>query len=218
MAKGLSQKTDCPHGAAYLHHGQRDFSQVILEKTMIGRLTAMGLAVVWGGTIPLSASAEVQFVEANSTAGITDTEETFGTRLGRSERRRLSGHLARQAPVHPHGDLPQSGRRHLRRVHRGLRRALGRARRVLRGRTDTHGLGSADFDNDGDIDLLEITGADWPFLFWVNDGTGHLTNRFAELGIRLPLRLLRSARRAIAFRSVVAGRCGSTTTTTATST
>ncbi len=152
---------------------------------MIGRLTAMGLAVVWVGIIPLSVSAEVLFLEANSAAGIADTEETYGT--GWAD---LNGDDYPDIFLGKHQYLPtviylnQGDGTFLESIE-DFDEPWG-VLDVFEGRTDTHGLGSADYNNDGDIDLLEITGAGWPFLFWENDGTGHLKNRLAQHGFAYP--------------------------------
>ncbi len=154
---------------------------------MLSRLTAPALALALTGYLSSPASAQIRFIEANSAAGVTDTEETYGTGwadlngddypdiwLGKHQYtptviyiNQGDGTFAEFIEDH---DEPW-----------GL---LGISQ--WDGRMDTHGLGSADFDNDGDVDLLEITGDAWDFPFWVNDGSGRFTNRFPRLGFVYP--------------------------------
>ncbi len=133
-----------------------------------------------------SALAQPAFVEANATAGIADTEETYGT--GWAD---LNGDDYPDIFLGKHQYTPtviylnQGDGTFLESIE-DFDEPWG-VLDVFEGRTDTHGLGSADYNNDGDIDLLEITGAGWPFLFWDNDGTGHLTNRLAQRGFLYPI-------------------------------
>ncbi len=57
---------------------------------------------------------------------------------------------------------------------------------AFEGRTDSHGRAWADFDNDGDDDVLEVSDLGWDNLFWINDGFGHLENRMATHGFVYP--------------------------------
>ncbi|MBK1717504.1 Calx-beta domain-containing protein [Thiocystis violacea] len=59
---------------------------------------------------------------------------------------------------------------------------------------DTHGMTTADWDNDSDADVLEVTGAGYVFPVWVNDGSGNLTNQSGQLGFLYPTTWNRSGR------------------------
>jgi hypothetical protein len=52
--------------------------------------------------------------------------------------------------------------------------------------TDTHGMAFADLNNDGSQDAIEVSGASWYDLVWVNDGTGHFTDQNRALGFIWP--------------------------------
>ncbi len=154
---------------------------------MIGRGTATGLAVILMGLCAPQAGAQIQFSEANAIAGITDTQETYGTAWSD-----LNGDGYPDIWLDKHQYLPtviylnQGNGTFVEYIEDfdepwGLLDTLG-----WDGRMDTHGVGSADFDNDGDTDMIEITGASWDFPIWVNDGTGRFVNRFASLGFIYP--------------------------------
>ncbi len=57
---------------------------------------------------------------------------------------------------------------------------------VFEERTDSHGRAWADFDNDGDDDVLEVSDLTWENLFWVNDGLGAFKDQMSELGFEYP--------------------------------
>ncbi|MBL9120783.1 MAG: VCBS repeat-containing protein [Phycisphaerae bacterium] len=47
----------------------------------------------------------------------------------------------------------------------------------------TSGGVAADFDNDGDQDIFVVIGGDLPDVLYINDGTGHFTNKAAAWGV-----------------------------------
>ncbi len=58
---------------------------------------------------------------------------------------------------------------------------------TFEGRTDSHGRAWADFDNDGDDDVLEVSDLAWANLFWMNDGAGRFEDIMARAGFEYPL-------------------------------
>ncbi len=154
---------------------------------MIGRTTATGLATALIMLSAARADAAFRFIEANTAAGITDTGETFGTAwvdlnadgypdiwLGKHQYTPTVIYLNKGDGTFQEyiEDFDQPA---------GLLAIAN-----WDGRMDTHGVGSADFDNDGDFDVLEVTGASWDLPIWINNGKGRLINRFPELGFKYP--------------------------------
>ncbi len=131
-----------------------------------------------------TAGAEIRFEDVSASAGITDTGESYGT-----------GFLDTNGDGYPeifgdkHQFLPsvlyqnQPGPA-------GSRVFQDVASEVLGGifdvHTDSHSMASADWDNDGDPDIMEVTGAGWTFPLWLNDGAGQFINLGGQLGFVYP--------------------------------
>ncbi len=148
-----------------------------------------------------AALAEIQFQDVTSLVGITHTGETYGT-----------GFIDADGDGYPdiyadnHQWTPtvfyfnQAG---------GLGAAGGRqfddlADQALIGfdfKPDTHSMASADWDNDGDKDIMEVTGAGYLFPMWENDGSGTFLNRSGELGFNYPETWARPGRMPVGGRA-----------------
>jgi hypothetical protein len=131
-----------------------------------------------------SGFAAIQFQDVTSAAGITDTEETYGTGFGDFDG---DGYPDIFLNKHQYTDsvlymnIPNGT---------GGRRFSDEAAERLTGEfnvlTDSHGMESADWDNDGDTDIMEVTGAGYPFPLWQNDGLGNFQSRVSQLGFTYP--------------------------------
>ncbi len=164
--------------------GSRAFVRAVLFSSL-----ALGTA---------AASAEIQFQDVTSLAGITATGETYGTGFLDADG---DGYADIYADMHqwtpevfyfsaPGGPVAAGGRQFIDLADQVL---TGTATIPPGGREvdgnwhpDTHSMESADWDNDGDKDIMEVTGAAFIFPLWENDGTGTFDNRGGELGFTYP--------------------------------
>jgi hypothetical protein len=151
-----------------------------------GRAAAACFAV---GTT--AAVAEIQFQDVTSAVGITDTGETYGSGLFDADG---DGYPEFFMNKHQYTNSV---------FYRNVAGPTGRrfenvAGTVLTGEfnilTDSHGMSAADWDNDGDQDIMEVTGAGYGFPLWENDGSGNFINRITQLGFEYPITWARVGR------------------------
>ena len=133
------------------------------------------------------ASADIRFDDVSTPAGITGMGESYGTTftdidgdgyvdIFANNHQYTDSYLYHNRP----GGTAETGGRIF---HEVAASQLTGAFQVL---TDSHGLMAADWDNDGDTDIMEVTGAGWHFPLWENLGAGTFVNRAAELGFYYP--------------------------------
>lgn len=123
------------------------------------------------------APGAIQFEDVSATAGLDLSIETYGASFGDFN---SDGRL----------DIVTSNHRRLGSLY--INRGDGRFRDlgsqvkrwIFKPRADTHGASFADFDNDGDQDLVLATGTGNPNQFLVNE-YGELIDRSAEMGVTL---------------------------------
>jgi hypothetical protein len=177
---------------------------VFIQDGLIGRPTANRIAgatrspalrtipalLIVASAFSAPVDARILFNDVTLDAGVDDTGETYGTAVGDINgdgcpdvwidhhqytptvilRNRCDGTMAfEQVIEEPNGSDASA--------------ALGNYY-IL---TDTHGVGFADFDNDGDQDIMEVSGASYYNLFWVNDGLGNFTESDRALGFIWPI-------------------------------
>ncbi len=153
-----------------------------------------------------AAFAEIQFQDVSSLAGITASGETYGTGFMDANG---DGYADIYADMHqwtpavfyfnqPGGPVAAGGRQFTDLADQVL---TGTATIPDGGKVplgdwnpDTHGIGSVDWDNDGDKDLMEVTGAGYIFPMWENLGAGTFDNRGGELGFTYPETWARAGR------------------------
>jgi len=144
----------------------------------LGALFALGI-------LPATAVAQIAFEDVSDAAGMDNAAETYGASFGdfNSDGRLdivLSNHRTQ-------GSLY---------INRGDGRFLDLGSQVktwiYKKRADTHGGAFADFDNDGDQDLLLTTGTGNPNQLLVNE-YGELVDRTAAYGLNLGGRASRMA-------------------------
>jgi len=160
------------------------------SKRTLWSLQAFAACLAAGST---AAIGDIRFQDVSSATGITDMGETYGSGLLDANG---DGYPEFFMGKHQYTDtvfyfnLP--GTTPTERVFQDL------AADVLTGEfnilTDTHGVQAADWDNDGDADIMEVTGAGYAFPLWENDGNGNFTSRVRQLGFVYPPTWARSGR------------------------
>ena len=129
---------------------------------------------LWGIVLLWSASAQSQdlFEEVTTQAGFSYVGESYGASWGD-----FNGDGRPDLWVGNHAQIPNLF------INQPNGTFIDVVDRVWpgRNRADTHGAGWADFDNDGDQDLLEVVGSVQPSHFLINAG-GVLSDRSSEFG------------------------------------